>query len=191
HDGEPALEETRVGVLRAVLLRAGQRVAADERHPGGQAALDVADDRGLGAAGVGQQGAGAAAGGGLTDLFGDAIDRRAGDGELGPADGRQVERRRVDGADGQGPVEAGPLPADADDAAGDAALLGRQADGAADQADADDGEGLQLHSTVTRASGAGQHARDYTRNGAAVPRRVWGPGAARRGGGDGGRRGAR
>ena len=44
-----------------------------------------------------------------------------------------------------GLVEGAGLPADPEHALGQAAPLGRQADGAADQADADDGEGVDFH----------------------------------------------
>ena len=86
---------------------------------------------------------GAQPAGGRQHLFGDAIDRRAEDGELGLLNrGREIEKALVDGAEGTGSIERALPPADAEDAPGQAAPLGRQADRAADQADADDGKRL-------------------------------------------------
>src|SRR6267142_2501557 len=100
----------------------------------------------LGAACVGQQGARRTTRGDRQHLLGDAIDGGAKYGDLRLLNGRsQVERSFVNRAGGQGPVEVGLVPAGADDAPGQAAPSGGQADGAADQADADDGERLDSH----------------------------------------------
>ena len=147
HDGQPALEEVGVGVLRSAFLGAGQRMTADERHAGRQSPLDRGDDGGLGAAGVGQQRSRFAARRQLDDLGGDAVHRRAEHGQVRGVDGRGgVEAGLVDGADDNGGIEAGLLASDAKDAASQAASAGGQADGAADQSDADDGQGVDAHS---------------------------------------------
>ena len=105
HDGDAALEQVGVGVLRAALLRAGQRVAADEGNAGRQLAVEGADDGRLGAAGVGQQRAVAAGGGDGEDLLRDQCDGRAEDGNVGPPYRvGEVEADVVDGAEFAGAV---------------------------------------------------------------------------------------
>src|SRR5437870_5182255 len=133
-------------MLGTALFRTGQWMAAHEADTRGQMSFHAADDGGFGAAGIGQESSRGAAGGVGEDLFGDALDRRAEDHHLRLSDGAgRLQEALVDRSEGQGAVEAGPAPAGPEHARRQAALFGGQANRAADQADTDDGEGVDSH----------------------------------------------
>jgi hypothetical protein len=76
----------------------------------------------------------------------DAIDRGAEDDDLRATNGlRQLEEAFVDGPDGEGVVEACLSPADAAHAGGQTAPPGGQADGPADESDANNRQEVDSH----------------------------------------------
>ena len=80
------------------------------------------------------------------DLLGNAIDRRAEDDAIGVG-GRvgKIKPGLVNGAEPTRVLETSGIATDAENALGEAAFLRRQADGAANEPDADDGQCSQSH----------------------------------------------
>jgi hypothetical protein len=146
-DGNAAVEEVGVGGGGAVFFAARNWVAADEvdlvRGSGGQRGFDFGDELLFGAAGVGDEAAGFCGAGGFQHLLRDRLDGRANDDEVGLAcGGCGVGRDFGDAAQRKGLFERLASSSDAEDFLGEISLAQGQSDGAADEAHADDRDGI-------------------------------------------------
>src|SRR5262245_25594484 len=141
------LEQIGLGKFGSTFFGTGQRMTADEEwSTRRQLLVNVLDNLDFGAAGIGEHRVRLATGRKLNDLFGDLIDRRAHDDEIGASKGgRRIEMRLVDGASTQRFVKTCLPPSETAHALGHAAPFRRQADRPADETDADDGEKIELH----------------------------------------------
>ena len=143
-DRDATLEQVRARVLDTVLFRARDRVRTDVLHPVADSALDRLHDPGLGAARVREDRAIASVRGGPQYHVRDGVHRRADDDEVRVAHAfREVGRERVDGPEFDRAGEGLRVAADAHNAPGDAAGLGRKPDRAADQPHADNRDLLE------------------------------------------------
>src|SRR5262249_40838226 len=83
---------------------------------------------------------------GCEHLLGDLIDGSTEYGDVGPSNRRAgVQESLVNGTNSDGPIEAGALAAGTKYVLGHAALARRESDGAANQAYADNGQGVDGH----------------------------------------------
>ena len=171
HDGQAALETIGVGELHALLLGAGQGMTADEVHFFGKTGepspvrgrstgtirpltglgspvrfLHAGNDRSLRAAGIGEQRARPAVLSHRENVLGNVIDWSTHNDEIGrPGSSGQVQATFVDRSHLAGLVQATLIAADTEHDLRQATFLRSQADGAADQADADDGKRVHGH----------------------------------------------
>lgn len=127
----------------AAFLRAGQRMAADKMHAGGEPAVKRGDDLPLRASRIRKDRSLVAMRGRFQDLARDKLHRSAEYDQFRIGDGRrQLQKALVNGIELSGAVQ-GALPvSDAEHALGDAPALGRESNGRTDETDADDGERL-------------------------------------------------
>ena len=146
NDGKPVHEEVCIGEVRSAFLRTGKRVAADKVNGTRKSVFRVAYNLRFCAAGVSQQRPRPAPDCAACHLIGNAIHGRAKNCKVSSMHGCfEIQNAVINGARRLGAIETGLLPPHTQDALSQATTFGCQADGAADQPDADDGEDLDFH----------------------------------------------